>query len=235
MIDRITWTQREWRTVETALPYYWHNPTPAELDAAQRAALHADRHRPITSFYGRINQAQYLYELRGARILNHAEALQRRTRIAELQAKLREINTQLAAAYLELEAAKKAKLDAYVAQYAATQQTEDPTRIQFVEPAAAAAARQRRRVDVVGLIGMQRERVLEKLRAYPAVFQDVRFIDVDDVIKTDVSSVHAAVLVTRFISHAAEDRYSKVPVTRIGRPSAWRVACAVLNVYYDEE
>lgn len=234
MIDRITWTQREWRAVESALPYYWHTPTPAELDAAQRAALPADRHRPMVSFYGRINQAQYLYELRGARILNHAEALQRRIRLGELQTRLNDINIQLAAAYADLESAKKVKMDAYVAQHVAA--PEDPaTRIQFVEPAAAAAARQRRRIDIVGLIGMQRERVLEKLRAYPGVFQDVRFIDVDNVQKIDVSSTFAAVLVTRFISHAAEDRYNKVPVTRIGRPSAWRVANAVLEVYFANE
>ena len=230
MTDRITWTQREWRAVEAALPYYWHTPTPAELDAAQRVSLDKDRWRPIVSFYGRTNQAQYLYELRGARILNHAEALQRRIRLGELQARLQQVDEQIVEAEKKLAAEKEARIAAWKAKMEQAP-TEEPARIQFVAP----TERRHRRIDVVGLVGMQRERVLEKLRAYPEVFADVKFVDIDTVMRIDASTVHAAVLVTRFISHAAEDRYAKVPVTRIGRPSAWRVASAVLEAYYGQE
>lgn len=214
---RVCWTSREWLTVLSALPPMGDRaPTPAQMDAAQRAALPPDRWRPRSVFSGRLNRAVLLRELNLARARQRQEPtlLQKlAARLVKLRQELDAVNAQIAALpprVIEVRHAEPVEELPLVT-------APSPSPVEFLPPPV--------RVDVVGLIGQQVTRVRRLLaEERPDLLRGVRFVLVDQTPRDPAARV---VLVTQFVNHSMQAKYAGSRRKLIPKPTARRVVTAM--------
>lgn len=211
------WTGREWQLVASVLPPSALRPTPKQIDTAQRSVLPLDRHRPITSLYGRHNRAHYMAEIALARMRNEQMSLERRAHIASLRVQLAEIDRQIAE--LRREEAERPVL--------AQPEDPEPAPLPVVIAAVQPAVPKLNRVDVVGLIGDQVQRVRRELA--DDVCAVTRFIDTD-ALRRMSDPAGSVVLISSFVSHSAQAMYGSVRRVFVPKPTPRHVVPAIVQL-----
>lgn len=204
MHSTIHWTMREWQLVEAQINDPACNPSPRDIDAAQRVALPPHRWRPRTALYGRHNRAHYRGQLALARMRNaEAGRLADHQRLLDAEASQKRLQARQEELARELEEIK--------ARVAAMPKPA-PRPHEEVRQAARAM-----RIDVIGLIGQQITHVKSLLP--PEARGRVHFVLADDIHKIR-NPAPTAVLFVRFTNHDAESKYAGSRIVRVLTRSA---------------
>lgn len=184
-------------------------------------ALPEDRHRPLHSFYGRVNRAAAASEIALARARMPSQKLASEQRVAKLREELDKVNTELHS-MLERSMPK-------LVQLVAPDSMVTPAKAKSAAWPAIPSARGNR-VDVVGLIGPQIARVKKSLGETKHPPHNVRFIEAGQGKVRDPAP--CVVLVSGFTDHKTQDAYASAGAVRefVTRPTAQRVVGAVLRL-----